>query len=202
MSGRRATAGALALVIGFLAGCGPALPPTTSAERVAMWHIDEGCDFSKWNWGDPGAHGCHPRLDDAAFRGIALNAPQEVEVDPAGDAALEEDGTWIPLCGVWRFEYGTEGIRTDFLPEILFVAADTRTHEVYSGRYHDELDVEPVEMDDDDDAEFRGAVLSETFDVDLVRTLGLPLAPAEYVVHAVLGEYKSNTVRIRVGKRD
>ena len=54
----------------------------------------------------------------------------------------------------------------------------------------------------DPSVETEGLLIESYFNPNLAEVLELPERQAEYIVHAVLGDMKSNTVRIRVEQKD
>ena len=98
--------------------------------------------------------------------------------------------------------YDTLGLGGDVIEAIVFVAVDARTHETYSGRMQaargtpeEKPGPEEFGLTDED---LKDRVYVRYFNPNLAEVLELPGAEGEYLVHATLGPYKSNVVRIRV----
>jgi hypothetical protein len=151
---------------------------------------------------------CSPDLlSTYDFRGIQLNAPRELLYD--GESRDRFHGTFarVLVCGAYHLDSDYLDLREQFMPRILLVAVDARTHEARAEHFETAPNaLEPASPFDTmrlgpDD--LRGRSIIEYFNVDLVHVLSLPEPEieAEYLVYAVLGSYVSNVVRISVRKR-
>lgn len=187
------------------AGCGQnAGEGNETGAIMDKWHVDPECDFGQFAAGLMDETTCSPVIDDPDFQGLVLNAPEQVVFVPGeppipGSMAFAD----VRVCGTACFDHGFMGLRGDVIDEILLVAVDSNTQETYSGK------MEPVENPEEkpDDlgggpVETTGLLVETYFNPNLAEVLELPERPAEYIVHAVLGESKSNTVRIRVESKD
>jgi hypothetical protein len=164
----------------------------------SAWHVGEECRFGDWDVDEFRQHPCSPIIDDLAFRGIALNAPAEVEFEPGSPDPFTRAFTRIPLCGTCRFDYNAMGLDGEFADAVLLVATDAVTHETYSARMQSQEDLEPVADDSGEEMDLSGVVVQQYFNADLAVLLDLPAGEAEYIVFATLGEFKSNPVRLKV----
>jgi hypothetical protein len=113
-------------------------------------------------------------------------------------------GTFAPVivCGMCCVSYDTLGLQGDFVESIVLVAVDARTRRTSSGRMQvargspaRKPGPEAFGLTDED---LKDRVIVKFFNPDLAEVLDLPEAEAEYLVHATLGPYTSNVVRIRV----
>lgn len=163
-------------------------------------------DFERVPAGSFTPNPCSPDLlSTYDFRGIQLNAPSEVLFD--GDSRDRFHGTFarVLVCGAYHLDSSYLDLREDFLPRILLVAVNAKTHEARAENFEtapnalpnpsplDQLGLGPDDL--------RGRSIIEYFNVDLVRVLSLPEAEADYLVYAVLGSYVSNRRRISVRRR-
>ncbi len=192
------------LLLPFLmAGCGGAKEKERgTGEIMEKWHIDQPCDFAKLDTDLMSQNPCSPVIDDPDFLGIVINAAADVFYDPGetveGSLAFAD----ARICGTVAVDYGFQGLRGEVTEEILLVAVNAATQETWSGK------MEPIANPEQrpenlggDGGPTEGLIVESYFNPNLVETLDLPEKPAEYIIYAVLGEYKSNTVRIRLKER-
>jgi hypothetical protein len=142
-----------------------------------------------------------PPEDDLDFRGLLLAAPEEVTFTPGGYDVLSGEFTRVPVCGTYQLAYGELDLDGRFVFEVLIVAVDAETQEVFSGRMDPGSAARPQptlkELGLTREA-MREVVVTGHFNPNLVSILDLPQRPATYLVHAALGPYTSRVVRIRV----
>jgi hypothetical protein len=84
---------------------------------------------------------------------------------------------------------------------VLLVAVDAATQETFSGKMTAINNPVPPPDDIPPGGATEGLLIESYFNPNLVEVLDLPERSAEYIVYAVIGEIKSNTVRIRVKER-
>jgi len=152
---------------------------------------------------------CTPKIpnDDLDWRGILLSAPSQSLFTPGQHDYLTGSFGPVQVCGISCFKYDTLGLNGDFLEKIVLVATDTQSHAVFSGRMQVAMNgpaggnpgPQTFGLTHDD---LKDRVTVEYFNPNLAYVLHLPEAEAEYLVHATLGPYKSNVVRVRVKKRN
>lgn len=149
---------------------------------------------------------CSPDLlSNYDFRGIQLHAPRELLFDGESRDRLHGTFARVLVCGAYHLDSSYLDLREDFLPHILLVAVNAKTHEARAENFETVPNalVNPSPLDDlglgPDD--LRGRSIIEYFNVDLVQVLSLPEAEADYLVYAVLGSYVSNVVSISVKRR-
>lgn len=207
----RAAVAVFLLLPMLAAGCGRAgekeadRETETGSEKgttMDKWHIDEACDFTALEVGLMDWNACSPAFDDPETQGLVIHAPAEVIYDP--DQPDEATGAFadVRLCGTCNVDYSYLGLRGEVTEEILLVVVDASTHETWSGKMEPILN--PEERPDDLGGEAgptEGLLVESYFNPNLAETLDLPARPAEYIVYATLGDYKSNTVRIQVKER-
>jgi hypothetical protein len=143
---------------------------------------------------------CSPDvLSDFTFKGIKIAAPQKVALEGKPD----KFGSFarVVVCGAYRMEANYLGLRERFLPRVIVVAIDQRSHIPYAGHVTGLFNAEPGESPFDKmprlpDTAFNGRFVSQYFNTNLVQIMELPQVETDYVVYAVLGKYVSNVVRI------
>lgn len=175
-----------------------------------LYEIPTSCDFSKVIGNVVETNECTPRLFDSSFfpfTGILINGPAEV-VWPA-DASVEDHppgplgDTAGPLrlmiAGLVKLPYSAMGLNGGFGPEVLVIAVNQETAEVFYGKM-DRIELLPVPENVDSELsltdEDRSAAVSSVFNLDLVHSLGIPIEQATYTVYATLGDFKSNTLTV------
>ena len=202
--GRTIRTAAAATVLLVLAGCCGGNRETEKGLEKAMstWHIDPDCSFEGAEFDLMERNSCSPVIDDVDFEGIVIHAPEEVLYEPGEPVEGSEAFADVRICGTCCVDYAFGGLGGDVIEEILLVAVDAATQETYSGKM--EPIPNPEERPDDlggGPVDTEGLLVETYFNPNLAEDLALPERPAEYIVYAVLGEYKSNTVRIRVKER-
>jgi hypothetical protein len=193
-----------ALVLGLLlvTGCGGADKESGTGKTMEKWEINPECDFGNLETGIMRRNPCSPVINDPDFLGLVINAPEEVFYTPGetveGSLAFAD----VRVCGTVSVDYAYGGYRGEVTDKILLVAVNAATQETWSGK------MEPIPNPEQrpdglggGSADNEGLVMESYFNPNLVETLDLPERPAEYIVYAVLGEYKSNTLRILVKER-
>lgn len=167
------------------------------------WHVGEECDFAELVTGPLDENPCSPVIDDPDFQGLVIHGPEVVVYDPGETIGGGAEFADVRICGTACFDYSFRGLGGEVQNEILLVAVDAATHETFSGKLPG---IENAEPPPDDlpaaNGPTDGLIVETYFNPNLVEALGLPERPAEYVVYAMLGDVKSNTVRIRVQERD
>lgn len=180
--------------------------------------IPENCDFLtvRETFMD---NECSPVINHT-FKGFLINMPKEHYYEP-GEKMLSGAFTLVPVCGAYRIANGDfpelspeETLEHDISDDILVVAVDTKTREVYTGHY-----VEPWGKARMPEA-FRRDVLEGMyesrknppappgtmisggyFNYNLPAVVRLPEKPAEYIVYVVVGPYKSNVRTVKIMKK-
>lgn len=205
MAGRRffGAAGAAALLLVLAAGCGnDGAQEKGTALTMKKWHIDQQCDFERLETGLMNRNACSPVIDDATFQGIVIHAPATVLYRPGEPVEGSEAFADVRVCGTCCVSYSYLGLDGEVTAEILLVAVEAKTQQTWSGKMVPIRNPEPRPGNlGGEPVETEGMLIESYFNPNLVETLDLPETPAEYIVYAVLGQYKSNTVRIRVEKR-
>jgi hypothetical protein len=104
------------------------------------------------------------------------------------------------IAGLVKLQYSAMGLNGEFGPEVLVIAVNQETAEVYYGKM-DRIEYLPVPEEFDSELsltdEDRSAAVSSVFNLDLVYSLNIPIEQATYTVYATLGEYKSNTLTVK-----
>lgn len=178
-----------------------------------LYEIPENCDFMAISNDHTGENECAPKLLDrhfSEFSGILINGPKEVVWDRDISPEDAPEGPWggtsgpirLMIAGLARLKYSTLDLDGDFSGEVLVVAVDQKTAQIYSGKMPQaEFLPEPgIEMDETESVMTetdRTMLVNSTFNLDLVHDLDLPIANAVYSVYATLGQYKSNVLTIR-----
>ena len=163
--------------------------------------IDRQCDFGQVQR-TFARYPCTPVLGPLHENVIRINAPEEVTFVPGGDEPLGEDTKFI-ICGAMQMRtetLGELGIHGTELDALMLVAVDAKTNKTYSGTIGqlgtpdpmpEELKTPPVP----------GYLIGECFNPNLVRSFDLPAVETDYYVHAVLGPFKSNVLKVRLRRR-
>ena len=188
-------------------------PPNTSSENAdpfsglpvppakAAYAIPEDCDFS--TVGEPFmSNECSPVINHT-FKGFLINMPKE-HYYQIGEKTLSGAFTFLPVCGAYRVANGE--LPGDKIEDaILLVAVDTKTRDVYTGRYAIpgvEIPMPEKFRDLDDDIPPPGTYIGGgNFNYNLPAVVRLPEKPAEYIVYVIAGPYKSNVRTVKVMKK-
>jgi hypothetical protein len=140
---------------------------------------------------------CSPAKPAAAWHGVLINAPRQVQSQPGKTA----DGTLatIPICGTYSLDLGRD---TTEEPLTLY-AVDKESGHVYSG--------EVIEVDRSPEAplppdlaaasvprKVPGQFMGGYFKPNLAEYVRLPRRAAVYDVHVQMSGMKSNTVSIQL----
>ena len=167
--------------------------------------LPQDCDFIRG-----AARDCAPQLarTDVSFTGVLINGPKSViwpkndspdnyMKDPFGEMMEGPFGLYIAIR--YRFPYHTLGLKGDFENDILIVAVNQATQQVYSGTLHRTGFSTPWPDDPDPRAveALKTRLSGGYFKFPMVEDLRLPIATATYTVYATLGEYKSNVLTIK-----
>ena len=173
-----------------------------TGNTMDKWTVREECDFARLKTGPLEENTCSPRIEAQDFIGIAINAPEEVFYEPGETVEGTMFFADVRICGTTCFGYDFMGLKGRLQGQILLVAVDAKTQETWSGKMVTVRNPVPrPEGMEQGGGPTEGLLMETYFNPNLVETLELPERPAEYIVYAVLGEYKSNTVRIRVLER-
>lgn len=169
-----------------------------------LYVLPQDCDF---NAGD--MRTCAPQLlppYSNPFRGILINGPKIVEWpknDSPDNYMLDPFGRTmgspfiLNISGLYQLPYATLGLSGDFSYEILVVAVNEKTSEVYKGKMERVGDVSILPELPSDEVNDKNRISSSHFYLDLVNDLDIPITSAAYIVYATLGEYKSNVLTIK-----
>ncbi len=169
-------------------------------EEQPQYTIPEHCDFS--TVGEVFLDNeCSPIIFGDTFKGIVINMPKEHyyivgQIMPFGGF------TYLPVCGAYQVGNGElPGRRIE--DALLLVAVDTKTKEVYSGRFR--LPGVEVPMPEkfrkqiDDQPDPPGTYVGGgNFNYNLTEVVNLPERPAEYIVYVTAGPYKSNVRTVKI----
>ena len=165
-----------------------------------LYELPENCDFVKDD-----EMTCAPRLSpeyDDVFRGILINGPKVVAwpkddspksylKGPFGETIRGPFRLYVVV--LFTFPYSMSKI--DFPSEILIVAVNQVTRQVYSGRRRPLAPTPTAEEEETDD--LADDAIGGYFKVSLVDDVKIPFTNATYTVYATLGEYKSNVLTIQ-----
>jgi len=160
--------------------------------------INRQCDFGQVEE-TFATYPCTPVLTREHENVIRINAPEEVIFTPHGDQPLGEDTRFI-VCGAMQMRtetLGELGVHATELDALMLVAVDARTNKTYTGPIGQLGTPEPMPE------ELKGPVIpgyliGESFNPNLVRSFDLPPVETDYYVHAVLGPFKSNVLKVRL----
>ncbi len=146
---------------------------------------------------------CSPVVDDDFdFRGIRLAAPQRVEFDDGTRSPLSGAFAHLVVCGGFRFDANYLGLRERFLPRVVVVATDPARRRAFAGTLmggpSEHAPQNPLDKLDLSPDDWTGRIITEFFTTNLAEIMNLPETEADYYVHATLGGYVSNVVRIAV----
>jgi hypothetical protein len=160
--------------------------------------INRDCDFSQVER-TYASYPCTPVLTPEHENLIRINAPEEVAFVPRGDRPLNEKTRFV-ICGALQMRTETLaelGIRGDATDAVMLVAVDTKTNQTYSGHIGHLGTPDPM-PEDLRTAPVPGYLIGESFNPNLVRSFDLPPVETDYYVHAVLGPFKSNVLKVRL----
>jgi hypothetical protein len=169
--------------------------------RMTEPKIDRQCDFSQVER-TFASYPCTPVLGPEHVNVIRINAPEEVTFVPHGDEPLGEDTRFV-ICGAIQMLTDTLdqlGIRGDTLDALMLVAVDARNNRTYTGAIARFGTREPM-PDDLRKPRTPGYLIGESFNPNLVLSFDLPPAETDYYVHAALGPFKSNVLKVRLRRR-
>jgi hypothetical protein len=138
--------------------------------------------------------------------GIAINAPRTVEFSH-GPRLLPRDAQFI-VCVTTRFLYDTLGFGGSFMDNVSLVVVDALTHEEHSASA---LAAEDTNMrenyepfpaaDRNPKADHSGTTIGEVLRANVAKMISLPATETEYIVYAVMGPYRSNTLTVKLVRR-
>lgn len=180
--------------------------------------IPEDCDFS--TVGEPFMDNeCSPVINHT-FKGFLINLPKE-HCYKSGETTPSGAFTFLPVAGAYRIANGDFPVLSpeatfeyDISDDILVVAVDTKTREVYTGRYVEPGVKAPMPeamrrkaIKEIEEARKRSPAPQGTtisggnFNYNLPAVVRLPEKPAEYIVYVVAGPYKSNVRTVKIVKQ-
>ena len=160
--------------------------------------IDRNFDFSQVERTFT-AYPCTPALGPDHENVIRINAPEEVTFRSHGDDPLGED-THFVICGAMQMRsetLGELGFHGDELEGIMLVAVDAKTNKTYTGAIGF-LGTRLPMPEELKKPTTPGYLIGESFNPNLVRSFDLPPVETDYFVHAVLGPFKSNVLKVRL----
>ncbi|HET6149103.1 MAG TPA: hypothetical protein VFH68_16315 [Polyangia bacterium] len=160
--------------------------------------INRDCDFSQVER-TYASYPCTPVLTPEHENFIRINAPEEVTFIPRGDRPLNEKTPFI-ICGALQMRTETLaelGVRGDATDAVMLVAVDAKTNKTYSGHIGQLGTPDPM-PEDLHTAMVPGYLIGESFNPNLVRSFDLPPVETDYYVHAVIGPFKSNVLKVRL----
>jgi hypothetical protein len=135
---------------------------------------------------------CSPILDGDRL-GLLISAP---EIITFAETAV------LPVCGRYRF-YARFFNQFHMLSnEIVLVAVDAERHVPYIGNMHDpEYESAPGKFSETDTG-FEEKIVGGWFNYNLYSILeGLPHHSATYLVYAMIGDIKSNLIKVKLKKQ-
>jgi hypothetical protein len=184
-------------------GAKTATPGREGAGRMEP-KINRQCDFSQVE-STFATYPCTPKFAKDEEDVIRINAPEEVGFSPTDEASLDERNTNFIVCGAMKMRAETLhklGVQGNQLDALRFVAVDVQSHASYTGPIRTLGSPEPM-PDDLKRAQppMLGYTFTESFNPNLVKSFELPAVETEYDVHAVLGPYKSNVLRVKLRKK-
>ena len=133
--------------------------------------------------------------------GIAINAP--IEVTFSTGETLDPDDCRFFVCGASEFVYDTLGYGRNFADNVTFVAVDQTSQVARSGVMQPNVP-NPVPPPDDlpkSTTDHSKTTIGEVFRANMAEIMTLPAVETDYVVYAVLGPYRSNSLTVKVRKR-
>ena len=143
---------------------------------------------------------CSPEIEKGL--GIAINAPFEVTFSNEG--TLDSKDCRFIVCGASRFVYNTLGYGTNFADQITFVAVDQTSQVATSGMMEPNVP-NPIPPPPDipkSKTDHSKTTIGEVFRTNLADIMTLPAVETDYVVYAAFGPYRSNTLTVKVRKRE
>ena len=142
---------------------------------------------------------CTPKLEEGL--GIAINAP--IEVTFSNEGTLDSKDCRFIVCGASRFVYNTLEYGANFADQVTFVAVDQTSQVATSGVMEPNVP-NPIAPPDDlpkSTTDHSKTTIGEFFRTNLADIMTLPAVETDYVVYAALGQYRSNTLTVKVRKR-
>jgi hypothetical protein len=142
---------------------------------------------------------CTPKLEEGL--GIAINAP--IEVTFSNEGTLDSKDCRFVVCGASRFVYNTLGHGANFADQVSFVAVDQTSQIATSGVMEPNVP-NPIPPPDDlpkSTTDHSKTTIGEFFRTNLADIMSLPAVETDYVVYAAFGPYRSNTLTVKVRKR-
>ena len=143
---------------------------------------------------------CSPRPADFFFRGILLNAPQQVAFKKGEYIGPRRAFAGIPICGYYMLAATSIPQGHDVLSSICLMARNIKTGKEYSGmiRDPDPQPPPPTDVPQPSPEDLAGLSVGGYFNPNLVDYVPIPAEPGIYEVHAEVGDIKSNTVTIEL----
>lgn len=138
--------------------------------------------------------------------GIAINAPREVTFFN-GPMLNPGDAQFI-VCAASRFVHDPLGYGSNFMDHVTFVVVDARTHQEYEvparladdSTLSDNLIAPPADLPRPS-TDHSKSTIGEVSRANLAKMVELPAVETEYVVYATLGPYRSNTLTVKLVRR-
>ena len=138
--------------------------------------------------------------------GIAINAPRTVQFSE-GPRLSYKDAQFIVSVAT-RFVYGTLGYGASFMDNVTFVVVDARTHQEYAvsalaaenSNMRENLIPMPAEMRDPQNKQ-TNTTIGEDLRANIAKMIDLPAVETEYIVYASMGPYRSNSLTVKVVRR-
>lgn len=143
---------------------------------------------------------CTPDIEEGL--GIAINAP--IEVTFSKGETLDPKDCRFFVCGSSEFVYDTLGYGRSFADHVTFVAVDQTSQVARTGVMQPNV-LNPVPPPDDmpkSTTDHSKTTIGEAFRTNLAEIMSLPAVETDYVVYAALGPYRSNTLTVKVRKRE
>jgi len=158
----------------------------------------KGCDFDSIALDSHVQTDCSPQFDefDMESKWIRITAPSQVEAVFDEEEGVVDPGVRFPVCIAIQFPLKELLKYQEPRAAITLVLVNQATGEAISGNLAYTRPRKPLPKPDLSKEEIEGRVQRYFFNVNLVNYLRLPPVKATYYLHALFGEYKSNTVTI------
>ena len=137
---------------------------------------------------------CTPEMEGL---GIAINAP--IEVTFSTQQTLDPDDCRFFVCGASEFVYDTLGYGRNFADNVTFVAIDQTSQVARSGVMQPNVPnpVPPPDNLSKSTTDHSKTTIGEVFRANMAEIMTLPAVETDYVVYAVLGPYRSNSLTVK-----
>ncbi len=142
---------------------------------------------------------CSPSVQNLSWRGILIQAPQQVHFKPGKTVGMYGAFAAIPICGFYLFDIS----KSPYQAPMCLYAIDKKHDKRYWGNVV-ELNTSSREPDPEEapipDSALEGKAVGGYFNPNLADFVKLPEEPALYDVYVEYMGYKSNIVPIEIMK--